>query len=248
MKKMPLLLISMLIVGSLILSACQIPFITVVRGSGNLTSETRSVSGFDAITLDGAGRLVITQGTTESLEIEAEDNILKELTSEVRDKTLVLGFQDQPWRTTLLPTKGIIYRLAVKDLTAVTINGAGDLEMDSLETDSLDVTINGASQIQIKALQAEKLSVEISGTGTITLGGEVSTQSVKIDGAGNYQAEDLQTQSTVIDINGLGNGTVWATDTLDITIDGGGSLRFYGSPAVTQEINGLGNIDNLGEK
>ncbi len=246
MKKISILLLSMLIIAGFSLSACQ--NLNVVRGSGNLISETRSVSGFDAIKLDGTGRLIITQGTTESLEIEAEDNILDELTSEVQGKTLMLGFQDQPWRTTLLPTKGIVYRLTVKDLTGITINGAGDLEMDSLETDSLDMTLNGASQVKIKALNAEELSVEISGTGTITLGGAVSIQSVKIDGAGNYQAENLQTQSTMIDINGLGNGTVWATDTLDINIDGGGSLRFYGSPAVTQEINGLGNIDNLGEK
>jgi hypothetical protein len=58
----------------------------------------------------------------------------------------------------------------------------------------------------------------------------------------------LGTSSTTVDINGLGNATVWATETLDISIDGGGNLRYYGLPQITQDINGFSDIDNLGEK
>lgn len=233
---------------ALVLSACRLPFLDVVRGSGNLVTESREVSGFNQVRLDGAGRLVITQGKTEALEIEAEDNIIDELTSEVQGQTLVLGFQDQPWRTSVIPTQGITYTLTVIDLAGITFNGAGDLEMESLDTDALELGINGAGQIDLNQLSADSLTVKIIGTGTISIGGQVSSQTVTIDGAGNYQAGDLQTRSTEINIAGLGNGTVWATETLDITIDGSGSLNYYGTPKVTQEINGLGDINNRGEK
>lgn len=239
---------AILIITVLVLSACRLPFVDVVRGSGNLATDSREVSGFNEIRLDGAGRLIITQGDSESLEIEAEDNIIEELTSEVRDQILVLGFQDQPWRKTVIPTRGITYTLTVTDLTGITFNGAGDLEMESLDTSSLDLIINGAGQINLNELLADSLTVQISGTGTIDVGGQVSSQSVTIDGAGNYQAGDLQTDATEININGLGSGTVWAIDTLDINIDGGGTLNYYGSPSVTQEINGLGDINSRGEK
>ncbi|MFW5714619.1 MAG: head GIN domain-containing protein [Brevefilum sp.] len=191
-----------LIITVLVLSACRLPFVDVVRGSGDLVAETREVSGFNKVRLDGAGRLVITQGESESLEIEAEDNIINELTAEVRDQTLVLGFQDQPWKTTVIPTRGITYTLTVIDLTDITFNGAGDLEMQSLETSSLNLVINGAGQINLDELMADSLSVQISGTGTIDIGGQVSSHVVAIEGAGNYQAGDLQTSSTEVNING----------------------------------------------
>lgn len=237
-----------LLVTVLVLSACRLPFINVVRGSGDLVTDRREVSGFNEVRLDGAGRLIITQGEEESLEIEAEDNIMSELTSEVRGQTLVLGFQEQPWRNSVIPTRGITYTLTVIELTSVTFNGAGDLEMGSLDTSSLTLVINGAGQINLDDLMADSLTVQISGTGSIEVGGEVSSQSVTIDGAGNYEASDLQTNATTVDINGLGSGTVWAADSLDVTIDGGGTLNYYGSPSVTQEINGVGDINSRGDK
>jgi len=43
MKKQYLLVLSLLILTSLSLSACQLPFINVVRGSGNVITESRDV-------------------------------------------------------------------------------------------------------------------------------------------------------------------------------------------------------------
>ncbi len=245
MKTKKIFSVLALVLVGLSLSACQF---TVIRGSGNLVSESREVSGFGKVRLDGAGRLFITQGEEESLEIEAEDNLMDKLTSDVEDGTLVLGYEEKPWRTTVIPTNGITYTLTVKDLTGVTFNGAGDLEMAALETSSLDVEINGAGQLSIDELTAENLMVHIAGTSTISVSGQVSTQEVVIDGAGNYKAEDLKTESTSIEINGIGNAIVWAIDTLEINIDGGGTVNYYGTPSVTQDINGLGDINNRGEK
>ena len=248
MNRKTLLSISLMIIASLLLSACAITGFNVTRGSGELTTQTRNVSGFERVQVDGAGELIITQGEEESLEIRAEDNIIDELTSDVSNGTLVLGYRDNFLRNSIIPTERITYTLNVIDLSEVTINGAADLEIDALETGSLVLEINGAGQVSIDQFTADSLSVQISGTSTIEIAGQVADQSITIDGAGNYQAGDLETNRTTVNINGLGNATVWAVETLDISIDGGGNLRYYGSPNVTQDINGVGDIDNLGEK
>ena len=62
----------------LVVSACG-----VVGGSGKVETETRQVSGFTAIDLTGTGEVTIEQGETESLTIEADDNVLPALTSKV---------------------------------------------------------------------------------------------------------------------------------------------------------------------
>jgi len=248
MKKRYLIVLTLLLLTSLSLSACRLPFINIVRGSGNVITESREVSGFDEIRLDGAGRVVIAQGEVETLEIEAEDNILPELTSEVSGSTLVLGYQEKFWRKSVIPIKEILYTLTVIDLSQITFNGASVLEMETLETSSLAITINGAGQVNIDDLTADSVSVRINGTGNVSLAGEAPNQMIKIDGAGNVRTGDLLTSTTSVEFNGLGNATVWVTESLDVTINGGGTLNYYGSPSVTQDINGAGNINNLGNK
>ena len=248
MKSKKIIFISALLVLSFSLMACSIPVINVVRGSGVLATETREVSDFDSVQLDGAGKLVITQGETTALTVEAEDNIISSLKSTVQGNTLVLGYEERFWQRALLPTETIIYTLTVSDLNTIVFNGASDLEMDSFDTQSLSITVNGAAQVTIDNLTADSLRVQINGTGTVSIGGEVISQKIGIDGTGTVQNGNLKTAQTEVEANGLGIATVWATESLDITFNGGGTLNYYGEPAIIQNINGAADINSFGNK
>jgi hypothetical protein len=248
MKRNKVTVLAVLVLVSFILSSCTFSFKGIVTGSGIMAAEERDVSGFTAIELNGVGRLYIIQGGTESLKIEAENNILPELSSDVAAGTLTLGYVDNFWRKSVIPTEQIVYTLTVVDLTEITINGAGDVDVEELETNSLDLIVNGAGKIEIDDLTSDELSVHINGTATIELGGEVSEQTVDINGTGNYQAADMQSSSAQIKIQGLGNARVWVVDVLTLTINGGGSVSYYGSPELSQEVNGFSDITHLGDK
>lgn len=245
-KTIPIIL---LLVAALMLSACganiHIGSSKVVTGSGNVVTSEVSVSGFDAVQLDSIGDLTITQGDTESLSIEAEDNILDVLESKVSGKTLVLGSQDN---VTLTPTKPIRYTLTVKDLASVKLAGLGNVSMDGLKTGRLDLNISGSGNLTLLGLQAESVDVAISGLGSVELTGQASALRLEMEGSGNCRAGDLAVRDAEINISGLGNATLWASDSLDIRISGAGNLEYYGSPRVSQEISGVGSIKSLGEK
>lgn len=248
MKTKKIIFISALLALSLMMMACSIPVINIVRGSGTLVTESREVGAFDSVQLDGTGKLIITQGESTSLTIEAEDNLIDSLKSTVAGNTLKLGYQDRFWQKTLLPTETIIYTLTVTDLSAVTINGANSLEMKSLTTDALTLILNGAAEVNIKDLTAESLSVQLNGTGSVNIAGEVSSQDLSIDGAGTIQNGNLKSSQTTIEANGLGLATIWVTDSLNVTYNGGGTLNYYGEPAIIQNINGAADINALGNK
>ena len=80
MKKYMLLMIVML--TALLLSACGF---NIIRGSGDMITETREVSDFDKVVLACSGDIILTQGEGESLKIEGEDNIVAKITTEVRN-------------------------------------------------------------------------------------------------------------------------------------------------------------------
>ncbi len=248
MKKKIIPLMALMVMLAMALSSCIVPFRGVVRGSGNIITETRQVSDFNKVQLDGAGTLTITKGDSESLQIEADDNVLPELTSDVTGNTLVLGIEENWWQKAIIPTQTINYVLTVTDLSDITINGAADLYLDGFETDSLTIKINGAGNITVSDLAANAFEFEINGTANSDLSGEVHDLSIKVNGMGNVQAGGLQTSTADIEINGLGNGTIWVTDSLSVSISGGGSLSYYGFPTVSQDISGAGDIISLGDK
>jgi Putative auto-transporter adhesin, head GIN domain len=204
---------------SLIAATAALVACSGTTGSGNVVSESRNVSGFTKIDLTGAGEVTIDQNGTEALTIEAEDNLMPKVTSEVVDGTLRLGE-----RSNLISlTKPVKYRVSVKDLTGLMISGSG--------------TVTAAK------ITSSRLAVDINGSGRVTAGGTVENQDLMISGSGDYQAKDLQTKITTVKISGSGDAAVSVSDSLDIQMSGSGKLTYYGNPPqVTQQISGSGRV------
>jgi hypothetical protein len=241
----------------------KLGFFNVTIGSGNVVTESRDVRDFDRVSLSGSGSIFLTQTGEESLTIEAEDNVLPLLTSDVQGGELKLGFLNHIG--TVTTNAPIRYYLTVKNLHGLTISGAGKVEMSTLATDALGVTISGSGSIQAPALTAEALEIRISGSGKITasplqadtltvaisgtghaiLSGKATRQEISIPGAGAYDAAELVSDAARVRVSGAGSATVNARETLDARISGIGSIRYAGQPQVTKSISGLGSIRPL---
>jgi len=228
------------------LSACSVMPIRTVRGSGNVVTETREVDGFDRITISGIGTLFIEQGDTETLEIEAEDNIMPYLESEVRTSTLELGVQTPG--VNLQPSERIEYRLTVIDLREVEASGTADIHINELSTEHFEIEISGLGDVTVNALTAVSVRTDVSGAGDVYVAGTAPDQEVHISGVGSYEAGDLRSETVELEMSGSGSAEVWAEDRLDVRISGVGNVRYYGSPVVQQRISGLGNLTQLGER
>ncbi len=216
-----------------------------VRGSGNVTVESRQVSGFERVALSGIGDLQLTQGEGESLEVEAEDNLLEYLITEVRGDTLFIEIRSD--QTTIDPTKPIKYRLTMKDISGIEVSGAGDLEAGEIQASVLDVECSGAGSVEIESLQADKLAVFLSGTGRLEVaGGKVENLKIDISGAGAFRAPDLESQVADVQISGTGSAKIWVTETLDAALSGTSSVEYYGQPSITQDTSGTSSVKSLG--
>jgi hypothetical protein len=243
MNNKPILLVMM--ITAFVLGACGFNInVDMNEGSGNIISETRQVSDFDWVQLNGLGDVILSQGDREQLTIEAEDNVITRITTEVRDGVLYIGFD----RKVVLPTKTIKYYLTMRDIRGLETKGVSNIQAEKIDTDRLDVSISGTGNINIFDLSAQQLFVNISGAGNFQAEGEISEQKVNLSGAGSYDSEDLSCKNADITITGLGKVTLWVSDNLDVTISGAGGVDYYGNPQVNQQISGLGNLKRLGSK
>ena len=198
----------------LVLSGCA-----VVSGSGRVATETRQVSGFTNIDLTGNGEVTIEQGGTESLTIEADDNVLSALTSRVSDGTLKLGKKSG---SRLLTKNPIRYRVTLKNLTGLDVSGSGT--------------------VQAQRMTLQTLHVDISGSGVVNLSGSAVEQHIEVSGSGRYEAPDLPSQKVTADISGSGQVSVAVSQQLNIDISGSGTVTYSGDPKVDQSVSGSGRV------
>ncbi|MEI7646107.1 MAG: head GIN domain-containing protein [Chloroflexales bacterium] len=216
-----ILRLTLLILLGIALSSCSTVSLGVgqLRGSGNVTTETREVGAFTAIDVSGVGEVVITQGDTDRLTVETDDNLQGVVLSEVRDHTLYLSMRSG---TSLGLATRMTFTVTVKSLTQITLSGAA--------------TIN-ASQ-----LSGDTLTVIHSGAGAVTTAGTVAEQHVTLSGAGSYDGEALVSERATVDLSGLGSVVVNARARLDATISGAGSVAYIGSPELHEQVTGVGSI------
>lgn len=197
-----------------------------IIGSGTSVQESRTVSGFDQVVLTGFGDVSISFGDTESLLVEADDNLLTYINTWVRGG--VLYIETRP-NVTLTANSPVRFELTVKSLEAAAISGSGNIEIANHNFDKLDL--------------------QISGSGNIHAAGTADSLETKVSGSGSIDCEDLQAKSVIVSIPGSGDVSVWAADSLDISISGSGNVEYYGKPTRFQErIQGSGSSKSLGEK
>jgi len=212
----------LLLIAGLLAAGCTgtVPF-GGLRGSGDLITESRTVSGFDEIVVLGSGTVIVDVTGSESLEVEAEDNLMEFLTTEVVGGRLELGFESG---RLLSPRRDITYTITASQLNGVTIRGSGDIDASNIDTD--------------------RFEVDISGSGNVTPVGTSDHLEVTISGSGRFDGTDLESATGNVQVSGSGNVVVNVTDDLEATISGSGDVKYIGDPHLDSRISGSGDISS----
>jgi hypothetical protein len=187
------------------------------RGSGVTVSEERDVAGFSEVTLEGSGDLRVDVGDRESLTIEADDNLLELISSEVTGSRLVIDHE-----RSLDPTADIVYRIGAIDFDGVSIAGSADVVAPDLSCDVF--------------------SVSVAGSGSLDLDGSCEGLEVDIAGSGDLDASGLVVDRADVSITGSGDVVVNAAEQLRVSITGSGDVHYLGDPATDIDIRGSGNV------
>lgn len=211
-----------------------------VRGAGPVVSETRSLASFDKITLDGSADIYIAQDSVQSVTVQAQDNILDILETEVYNGHLKIGFD----RNCVKNHEPVKVYLTVPNIWEVRVEGSGNIiGLGSINMSDLRFEIEGSGNIQFPLISANSLGVHISGSGDVNFAGEgASYLDIDINGSGNVRAYDLPVNNVAIDVDGSGDSRVHAIDNLDVRISGSGNVYYLGYPQITSHISGSGDI------
>jgi hypothetical protein len=207
--------------------------LNITQGSGKIVTESRDVSGFQAVELTNSGSLVIEQGEAEALTIETDDNILPLLTSDVQNGKLTLGTKPGSSFNT---RQGIIFRVTVKDLNALTLTSSGDAELDRLETAALTIVVSGSGDLRLGTINVENdLSITLSSAGDVTAERvESDNLNLTSSGSGSADLKAVSAGKIVARLFSAGNVTLAGTaDEQDIEVSGSGNYDAHNLESAT---------------
>ncbi|MEI7803331.1 MAG: DUF2807 domain-containing protein, partial [Bacteroidota bacterium] len=80
--------ISSLLIFLLVAASCNRENFPCIKGKGTVQTQTRDVSGYSQIEFQTEGTVYITQDTFYSLKIEAQQNIIDDMQTELNGNSL----------------------------------------------------------------------------------------------------------------------------------------------------------------
>lgn len=215
-----------------------------VAGSGHASSVKRELAAFHEIAVSLPGKVELVQGNSEGIAIEADDNLLPQIETVVKNGELFI----RPVKgINLSGNTSIKITVYVRNVDSLSLSSSANLTAARLVSPKLAGSIAGSGRITIKELQSDALSISIAGSGRFEAQGTTKSMDLDIAGSGDVSVSKLSAQDVKVSIAGSGDATVWVRKSLTVSIAGSGNVRYYGEGALRDSsIMGSGHVKQVG--
>lgn len=212
-----------------------------IKGEGPKVTKTLNVSSFDGFTVAISGNVYLKQGNTQSVTIEAQQNIIDNILTDVSDKHWKIKF-DKNVRN----HDGVKIWITIPTLTKAYISGSGDITGENKFTGvgNLITGVSGSGDIKLE-VEAKSIDGKISGSGNVKLGGSANNLAIAISGSGDFYADALSVKDATVSISGSGDCRVDASENLTVKVSGSGDVKYKGRPRVSAKVSGSGDVESM---
>lgn len=176
-----------------------------VKGSGDSASENREIKGFKGVDVGSSFEVVITAQKEFSVTVEADDNILPLIETEVRRGVLNIECSR---------------RVSPKTPMRILIS-APDID---------DVETSGAASVTLNSIKNSNLKIDSSGASRVFVTGETSKLLVELSGATKVDAEALLAETANIETSGASQASVNVLNSLRTDASGASKITYSGNP------------------
>jgi hypothetical protein len=230
--------------------------------------ETRNVGTFTKIGFRVPGKLILKQGSPQSVVLEGDKDLLSKIETEVEGNKLSIGreskWMDWNWRD---ENKVTVY-VTMSSIKGLAVSGSGDLVgSGKFSTNDLELKVSGSGSLDIEADAKGEIAADVSGSGDIKLKGSCQSFDSNVSGSGKVSIEGPISGKAVVSVSGSGrvmasgsaqqmnatisgSGKVLAADLevskCDVRISGSGDVEINVKDALDANISGSGSVSYKG--
>jgi len=211
---------------------------TVIAGNSDET-QIRKVENFNAIKVSTGIDLYLTMGSSEEVKIVADDDIIDDLKTEVKDGTLHIYVKQNNWFNWGGNKTRKAY-VTVSELVALHASSGSDVKSENtIKGESLAVKASSGSDVELDVFY-KNLSVDTSSGSDAKISGRVKTFEAESSSGSDIKAEGLEAKIGKLKASSGSDITATITDELYARASSGSDIKYYGNPQIrdTDESSG----------
>jgi len=233
-------------------------------GSGEVITEKKDFSNFTSLDISSAFEVDITQSSTYSVVISADESLFDYIeVSQTGSKLKILLSPRHIFTDFTLGKRVLKAEISMASLHGLEISGASKGTVTGFKSASpLRVNASGATSLKLINIVAGDTECEVSGasklTGNMTVGkadfivsgassmevsGVANQMEIEVSGASRADLEEFRVGNVDVTLSGASEATVYVNEILNLEVSGASRLYFVGNPQLGEtNISGASTI------
>lgn len=214
--------------------------------------ESRQLTGFERIRLQGSPDIKYTQGKTWSVRVKAPKGTIKGVQTRVENKTLIVSMKSsRVFSFKNDKDNDVTVYVTSPDLIGVEVQGSGDFESKShVDTDRLTISLKGSGDIDFYDVICDRVDISLVGSGDVDVKKVIAQYStVGLIGSGDVKLNQWNVKDTKLELKGSGGLRVASQNcgTVSCRLVGSGDITLSGTVRqLNKTVRGSGDINTAG--
>ena len=203
-----------------------------------------SIQSFTRVEADIVGNIIYTQSNNVSVHTEGDKELVDRLL--ITEKNGVLKLELKRKRKIKGKKKLTVY-ISSPAIESINMDGVGSFNLNGVvAADNLIIDFEGVGNFEAMELQCVSIKASYEGVGNLKLGGTTDYLEITSEGVGSVNTQKLQAKNVIVRAGGVGSVKCFASDSIDLSNTGVGSITYYGKPVVKNLKNsGIGKIKGV---
>ncbi|PTX62021.1 putative autotransporter adhesin-like protein [Kordia periserrulae] len=225
---------------SLFMTSCIFNFDSGIKGNRNVVSEERDAEeNFTVIKASEGLDVYITQSETASIEVEADENVIGLIATDINNGVLKIHTEKNIGRC---KSKKVFVSLPVIEKIIAT-SGSDIFSTSTIIAETLEVKSNSGADVKLE-VEAENIICATSSGADIKIAGTADSLEATASSGSDINAGDLTVKNCNASASSGGDVTVYVTEKLVASSSSGGDVNYYGNPpSVAQNKSSAGGVN-----
>lgn len=206
------------------------------------SSKTYTVADFSSLDLEIIGTVRYEQADSAYLNVSGSSTLIKALKVSESKGKLSIDLKNK--RKYSGDKKELIIKVGSPRIQEISFNSIGTLHLvNYLESEELTITNKGVGKIKIDDCHVGSFNLTTRSLGPIEIKGTSNRTYINSEGMGKIDCSEFKSKKAEVVSKGIGNLSVYAKESVNISMTGMGNVTYYGDPAeVKTDISGLGKV------
>lgn len=207
-----------------------------VNGSGNITTETRTVNqNFKAIEVSTGIKVIVEQSDKKAIMVETDDNLQKHITTKIENDILIIE-SDKNYNSTKTPLVSVKMPI-ISGLNAN--SGSKITNLGTVITENIYLESSSGSTININ-VEADNISIKSSSGSGVEASGKALKLETTASSGSNINAEKLMANEVISQTSSGSSTSVYPIIKLDAKASSGSNINYHNIPKSVSKKETLG--------